>query len=112
MDLRIDARQEAGVAVVSVAGDLDVLAVPTLASSLDAHLRAGQLHLVVDVSGVRFVDAAALGLLVGRMRGAQLAGGFVRLAGAPARLLRLLTITGLESTVPVFRSVHEATRRV
>jgi len=53
-------RYDGGVAVVAVRGDLDPATAPLLVASVDAMVRKGQRHVVVDLSDVTFIDGAGL----------------------------------------------------
>jgi anti-sigma B factor antagonist len=86
-------------ALVAVRGDLDVATAPTLRTAL-AEASSATHALVVDVSGVTFMDASALGVLIGAARGARDRGHKVVLRGPSANTLRLLQVTGL---LEVFR---------
>ena len=53
-------------------------------------------EVVVDLSGVTEVDSAGLALLVEWLRDARKAGGAVRFANAPAKLLAIARVTRLD----------------
>lgn len=52
--------------------------------------------LVLDFSGVGFMDSSGLGLILGRCAVAEGIGATVRVVGASDQLLRLIRISGLE----------------
>lgn len=83
-----------GWAVVAATGELDAYSAPVLRARLRDIIDGGQPFVVVDLSNVRFVDAAGLGVLVAALKRARVAGGDVRLV-AGSRLARLLELTGL-----------------
>lgn len=53
-----------GIAVVSVAGEVDLYTAPLLSRALSAALEANGHGIVVDLAECEFVDSAALGTLV------------------------------------------------
>lgn len=57
-------RWDGGVAVVSVAGELDLATAPAARQELEHVLGQGGEALHVDMSGVEFVDSTGLGVLV------------------------------------------------
>jgi len=59
-------------------------------------LQQGARRIDVDVSGVKYLDAAGLGALVASRRLAQDAGAEFRLVGVVGKPLELLRITGLD----------------
>jgi anti-sigma B factor antagonist len=65
-------------------------------------------RLVIDLSGVSFVDSAGLGVLIGATRRVHELGGAVVLAAARPALARILRDTGVSRIVPVTATVEEA----
>jgi anti-sigma B factor antagonist len=59
-------------------------------------IEAGCLEVVVSLCGLTLVDARGLGALATMMHAVRAAGGRVTLVAAPARLARMLTVTGLD----------------
>jgi anti-sigma B factor antagonist len=66
-------------------------------------------RLVIDLSGVPFVDAMGLGALVGGIRGVRDHGGNVVLACNRPTLVRILRMTSIDRIVTVAATVDEAT---
>jgi anti-sigma B factor antagonist len=93
-------RFEASV-LVCVQGELDLATAPALERALLDAAADAPVDLVVDLSGVRFVDATGLGALLRAAEAAQAARGSLRLT-APSRMLRLmLRLLDLEDRLPV-----------
>ena len=80
-----------GVCVVSVVGDVDLSTAGRLRDALLSSAAAGH-PLVVDLAGVRFLDAAGISALVS---GRQATGGRLRIVGATGVVHRVLSVTGL-----------------
>ena len=53
-------------------------------------------QLVLDFSGVRFMDSSGLGLILGRVEAMRALGGSVRLVGLSEPLLKLLRLSGVD----------------
>jgi anti-sigma B factor antagonist len=87
-------------------GDLDAFTVAQFRDRL-AHLPTSG-HLVIDLSGVPFVDSAGLGALVGFIRRVRDHGGFVVLACNRPTLVRVLRMTGVDRIVPIAATVDKA----
>jgi anti-sigma B factor antagonist len=93
--------------VLAIEGDLDLVAAPDLRVRLaDAAERAPLL--VLDLTNLDFVDSTGLGVLVGTHRRLRDAGGEMRLAGASARIQRVLSVTGLDQVFSTFPTVGDA----
>ena len=64
MDLSIDVSSRAASTVVTLSGDIDIQTAPVLREALAA-LPSTEQTVVVDLSGVEFLDSSGLGALVG-----------------------------------------------
>lgn len=69
----------------------------------------GARNIVIDLSGVRFLDAAGLGELVACRSLARNSGVRLRLTGAIGKALELLRMTGLDRLLSGARSGHPIT---
>ncbi|HEY8592028.1 MAG TPA: STAS domain-containing protein [Sphingomicrobium sp.] len=97
-----------GVAVVGVDGDrLDAAATPAFKQALDSGLSTDVRAVILDASGLAFVDSTGLGAIVGVMKRLP-EGATLVIAGAQAPLKRLLQITSLDRLFRQFDSVEEA----
>jgi len=95
-----------GIVVFDIAGDLDRGAVPRLRSALGDAVRRPRV--VIDVSGVGFVDSVGLGGLIGCIRRIHERGGNTVVV-APDRVVgRLLHTVGLDRLTAVVGSRQEA----
>ncbi|GAA1241720.1 MULTISPECIES: STAS domain-containing protein [Oryzihumus] len=108
MDLSISSAERGGVTVVHVGGEIDVYTAPTLRERLDEQIKAGHTHLVVDLSGVTFMDSTGLGVLVGRLKSVRAQDGSLRLVCSAERILKVFAITGLDKVFQIFGSVDDA----
>ena len=109
MDLALSTRQVGSLAVVSVGGEVDL----DTASQLNDHaldaVREVSPHVVLDLSGVTFMDSTGLKVMLSIQRRATLAGGSFAVAcpGRPVR--KILALTGLDQTFPIHDTLAEAT---
>ena len=108
MDLDIGTSVVDGRTVVQVVGEIDVYTAPQLRERLDAEIDAGRYDLVVDLSGVSFMDSTGLGVLVGRLKQIRLNDGSMRLVCAHDRVLKVFVITGLDKVFAIYPTVGEA----
>ena len=79
---------------IRLTGDLDLASAPTLNNTSARISRAGD-RLILDVSGVTFVDAAGISALLTTRRTFDTRGTAVVLRGTPPCLHRLLAVTKL-----------------
>jgi anti-sigma B factor antagonist len=91
--LTVSRLEEKATATISVTGELDIAARPLLLARSRAVLSGGPGHLVIDVSGLTFVDAAGLGALVAVQRRADRQATVVQLTGVPPHMLWVMDLT-------------------
>ena len=108
LDLDIGTSVVDGRTVVQVVGEIDVYTAPQLRERLDQEIEAGRHDLVVDLSGVSFMDSTGLGVLVGRLKQIRLNDGSMRLVCAHDRVLKVFVITGLDKVFAIYPTVGEA----
>ena len=113
MDLRLRTRPSAApsksVAVVEVAGELDLHSAPQLRAELNRALENNASpRIVVDLAGVTFLDSTGVGVLVGALKRAREAQGALYFCGAQTRVRRVFEITGLIGALPLFVTRDEA----
>jgi anti-anti-sigma factor len=84
-----------GAAIVHVGGDLDIATVPLLRSAL-AYVEASDVDVWVDLAGIAFMDASALGALVESHGRAPGRGRAMRILNAPTHVVRLLELAQLD----------------
>jgi anti-sigma B factor antagonist len=92
-------RQDRAQALVRAAGEWDLANADVLSDMLDEHDRAGRRYVRLDVSAVTFFDCACLEVLVAAHQRLLAARGTLVLTGVPARLTRLLRVTGLDDVL-------------
>ena len=100
---------EGRTAVVRVHGDLDVASAPHLRETLRDLVAHGKSQIVVDASGVEFVDSAGLEVLLGGCHRAESANGRLALVCGPSsRVRRLLQVSGVDDVLRPHGTVDEA----
>ena len=84
--------------VVEIRGEIDVQSAPELRDELLRVIRRFGPELALDLAGVTFMDCAGLNVLLATRRRAQLEEGSVRVIRASPRVLRMISLLGLERT--------------
>lgn len=96
-DLRVQARQEGpGVAVLTVAGELDVSTAKTLESAIEQACGAQPEELLFDLRELRFMDSAGIAVLLAASRKVP----SVSLRDPSPAVRRVLEMTGLTTVLP------------
>ena len=96
------------VAVIKVAGEIDLRTARTVRTGLVDVAEAGFRRIVVDFEQVRFCDATGLGALVAAHNRLHADGGELRLARVQAAQRRIFHITGLDRLFTLHESVEDA----
>jgi anti-sigma B factor antagonist len=92
--------------VVSVQGELDLYTTPQLTAELEAIVDG--LEVVLDLSGVTFLDSTALGAILLAARRLREEDGGLALVTAEASTKKLLEVVGVDRVVPVFDTSERA----
>jgi anti-sigma B factor antagonist len=88
-------------ATVAFDGEIDISNCPAIRRFLMAAIDGGNVQLAVDMSGVTFIDAAGIGVLVAAANRARAAGGGLSLLAPSPRVQRLLDILHLDPLRPL-----------
>ena len=89
--LRLDVQHLDGTAVVLVVGEVDLATSPQLRACLVALDGA----VVVDLSGVGFLDSSGLNALIGGKKHLDAQGGSLRLQGAQPQVQAVFEVMGM-----------------
>lgn len=99
-----------GVLVVSLGGQLDFLSAPELAPRLADLQAATRDAVIVDVSGVTFIDSTGLNALVAGAQSIQSREARVIVAGASKHVARVFEIVRLGETLRLESTLEDAVR--
>jgi anti-sigma B factor antagonist len=105
--LRLHHQEARAAVVVAVAGDVDMNTVPELEEQLVEATRA-DVPLVLDLTGVTFLDSTGLSALVRCYERGQRDGTGFRVVVATRTVSRPLTLTALDSLLDVYPTLEAA----
>ena len=100
--------QHAHAAVIRLTGELDVRTAVTLRAVLAQQVLAGPGNLVLDLSGLEFVDSSGLAALLAAHQGTRQAGMALVLAGPIPSLRRIMSLTGIDNVLRTEDTVEQA----
>lgn len=95
-------------AVINMTGQLSAMSTADLKEAVTAILDGGQNHILLELSGVDFIDSSGLGAVIGGLKAARLVGGDLRLVAPGTQVTMILRLTNLDQILPVYPSVHAA----
>lgn len=96
--------------VVRCDGRLTMVTAPALKTAVTAAVADGRPRVVVDLSGVGFIDSSGLGALVSGLKETRQAGGDLRIVGATAQVLTVLGLTNLDRVLHPYAQLEDAVR--
>ena len=111
MHLQIDVTRIDGHTVVSPHGEIDFATGPQLKDAITELLVAGEVHLVIDLLDVDFIESTGLGVLIGGRRRAHALKGSLVLVCTEQQMLKIFRITGLDKVFTIHETVEAATRQ-
>jgi anti-sigma B factor antagonist len=95
-------------AVVQLAGRLDLVSAADVRAQLAATVEEGHRRLVVDLELVQFIDSSGLGALISGLKSARQAGGDLRIAHPAEQARVVLRLTTLDRVLHPYESVEDA----
>ncbi len=95
-------RAASGAHVISVRGEIHVSTAPRFAQRLSEAIDNGATAVVLDLSGVEFIDSTGLSVLLTGLRRITQVNGSLALVCTNPTVLRLFQITSLDETFDIF----------
>ena len=107
--LSCSVEHRADATIVSLCGEVDIASAPELREVLvDVLAETPATHLIVDLSGVGFIDSTGIGVIVGAHRRVTANGGRLTAVVTTNAVRRALHTTGLLGVWRVTASVEDA----
>jgi anti-sigma B factor antagonist len=106
--LHVAASTDSGWQVVTAVGEVDVASSPKLLQVIEGMVVPG-VHLVVDLSGVSFLDSTGLGALVQALNAVTEADGEFRVVVTDPNVLKVFEVTALDEVFELCPTLGHAT---
>ncbi len=106
--LRVSVTSEDSYTVVALTGESDVYTYDQLRAALEAEVTRGVALLIVDLSGLEFMDSTGVQVLLDIRVMMNDRGGKLALAQPQNTVARVLNLVGADQLIPVYASVGEA----
>jgi anti-sigma B factor antagonist len=94
--------------VILLEGEADAFTAPVARDALAKSLRADAKVIVVDLTGVTFIDSTMLGIFIDATKRLRARGGAFGIACANEHIRKVFRITGLDGLIQVYVSACEA----
>jgi anti-sigma B factor antagonist len=98
--------------ILRVVGEIHATTAPEFSERLNTAIAQGRTGVVLDLTGVEFIDSTGLSVLLNGLRRVTRVRGAMVLACANPTVLRLFEITKLDSTFDIVADCDEAIARV
>ena len=101
-------RPESDCTVVSAVGEVDVFTAPSLDEALSEVISGGSTCLIVDLSGVDFLDSTGLSVLVKALKRVRESEGSLDVVVSADRVAKVFRLTGLDKVIPLHATLADA----
>ena len=108
MDLVVHSHGTGDWTILTIAGELDVVGAPELRQLVLREVAAGHHHLVLDLTGVDYIDSFGLGVLIGALKRVRLLDGELRLVVPGSRVRRVLEVCDLDRVFVLYPDLDSA----
>jgi len=112
MDLIIEQKSlTADCDVLTLSGRLNGASAPELKNKVRQIVESGKVKLILDLSGVVFIDSSGLSALISGLKAAREAGGFFRLANLRDQTAAVIKLMMLDRVFDIYPGVDAARPR-
>lgn len=101
-----------GAHIICVSGEIHVSTAPEFAQRLSRAIDSGKIAIVLDMSGVEFIDSTGLSVLLNGLRLVTQLHGRMAIVCTNQTVLRLFQITSLDETFDIFDDRPQAIAHV
>lgn len=96
MQAAIESRRRPPWTVLAVGGELDAVGAPALRQAVVAAVSTGETSLILDLTGVDFIDSFGVGAVVGALKRVRQRGGELALVCPAPRVRRVFELCDLD----------------
>jgi anti-sigma B factor antagonist len=100
-------RETGVIPILQVEGEIDLSTSEDFKRAVYDMIEGGKKNIVIDLSGVGFMDSTGLGVLVGALKKTRMLGGTVRLICNNDTILKTFTLTGLDKVFLIYNNLRE-----
>ena len=94
--------------ILAVTGEIDIYTAPQFSQAVVRLISDGTLHVVVDMSGVTYMDSSGFSSLLSATKQLRPGGGALHLVGARPTVQRMLHLTRLDTVIFLHPNMQEA----
>lgn len=107
--MNVKTKRNGDVLISSIHGEIDHHIASELSRILDMEIVSSGINvLILDMSGVSFMDSSGIGVIMGRKKNMELLGGKLCVAGMKRSTRRLMEVTGFKGVIEFYDCVNSA----
>lgn len=106
MNISIETHEKDHLTTVDISGEIDAYTAPKLREALFHLAEKKEPVIIINLSGVTYMDSTGLGVFVGVFKNVRSNNGQLRLLGLSNRLIRLFEITGLSKIMDISSKIE------
>ena len=107
VELRTKVKEAGGYPVIELKGEIDLSTSPVFKEKVYEIIESGKKDIVIDLSGLEFMDSTGLGVLVAALKKTSMEGGSIRLVCNKKSIIKIFTITGLDKVFTIYNNLRE-----
>ena len=106
--MQVTEKRNNDIVIYNVKGDIDINSSPQIRKSLDKLISDKAAKIIVNLSGVSYIDSSGLATLVEMLKKTRGYGGRLKLSNLNAKVKSLFEITKLEKLFEIYNTEEEA----
>ena len=106
MNISVDVKEADKTVEITVNGEIDAYTAPKLRETLFPLSEENGVQMIVDLTGVSYMDSTGLGVFVGVFKNVRANDGHFKIVGLSERLQRLFEITGLSDIIDISSQIE------
>lgn len=95
-------------AVIQGQGRLNMVSAPSLREAVKEAIAGGRPKVIVELSGITFMDSSGLGALIGCLKKTREANGDLRIVAPTPQVSMVLQLSNLDRVLSTYSKVSEA----
>jgi anti-sigma B factor antagonist len=107
MNLSINRKEKSKSFIVELKGEVDLFTAPAFKEAVYEILDAGNNRIIIDLSGLEFMDSTGLGVLLGALRRLRTTGGSLALVCDRENIVKIFQLTGLDQVFTIYEKIED-----
>lgn len=106
--LEVVVREEAGVGIIEASGEIDVYNSAEIKKLVDAYIARGTNNVLIDMSGVDYLDSSTISVLLAERERLKSSGGRLKLLGLQESPRKVFEIAKIDTIFDIYDNEEEA----